>query len=59
MANGALATSSTVIQAKERPPKRRPASQATGSVATEMTPESERTPKSEVPKTFIQKCSRT
>ena len=59
MANGALATSTTTIQAKERPPNRRPATQATGRVATEMTPDSDRTPRSELPNTFIQKCRRT
>ena len=59
MANGALATSSSTTQATERPPKRRPANQATGRVATEMTPESDRTPRFEVPNTFIQKCRRT
>ena len=38
-----------------RPPRRRPATQAKGTVATPITPESERTARSEDPKIPIQK----
>ena len=47
-----------MVQATTRPPKRLPASQATGRVITPITPESERVARSDCPKTRIQKCRR-
>ena len=46
------------VSAIIRPPIRLPAIQTHGMVATLITPESDRAPRFDEPKTFIQKCSR-
>ncbi len=46
-------------QAAQRPPSRRPASQANGMVATPNSPDNDRTATSEVPNRPVQKCSST
>ena len=58
-AKGEVARSRTVTQATRRPPSRRPASQATGRVATAISPDSERTAWFPVPVRRIQEWRRT
>ena len=50
MANGDVATRTSAPAATALPPRRRPASQMNGNVAQLSTPDSERTPSSDVPK---------
>jgi hypothetical protein len=59
VANGDVATSSMAAQPTLRPPRRLPATQASGTVTTPNRPERERTASSEVPNQPIQKCRRT
>src|SRR5215208_1168276 len=57
IANGEAARISTAIQAPGRPATRRPANHIGTSVATDTTPDSERTAKSEVPNTSVHASS--
>ena len=58
-APGAVANTATTVQATSRPAKRRAASHATGSVATDSAPDSERAAAGAVPNAPIQKWSST